>query len=172
METSLACTADVDAALDLIECSLNIFVSTPASAKVSLTHREIDADVTGLWGSLKEIISWEPFTQSCAVFSTYISHVFTGHRESASLNALKKISFGGPERHVFVRPGMTNLTPSPVDCLNVMSRARMSEALLALHRASKVTNFLKSSFNLNSEDGCPVCTTKDTFHIWWYLGRS
>ena len=59
---------------------------------------------------------------------------------------------------------MTNLTPSSVDCLNLMSRARMSEALLALHRASKVTNFLESSFNINSEVGCPVwkCrTSKD-----------
>ena len=136
METPLARAADVDAAQ--IECPLNIFVSTPASAKVSLTHREIDADVTGLWGFLKEITSWEPFTRSWAVFSTYISKVFTGHRESASLNALKKISLGGPERRIFVRPGMTNLTPSPVDCLNLMSRAWMSEALLALHRANKV----------------------------------
>ena len=32
----------------------------------------------------------------------------------------------------FVRPGMTNLTPSPMDCLNLTSRALMSEALLAL----------------------------------------
>ena len=69
------------------------------------------------------------------------------------MNALKRTSLGGPEQCVFVRPGMTNLTPSPVDCLNLVSRARMSEALLALHRATKVTNFLESSFNVNSEVG-------------------
>ena len=56
----------------------------------------------------------------------------------------------------FVRPGMTNLTPSPVDCLNLTSKALMSEAQLALHSASKVTNFLESSFNVNSEVGCPA----------------
>ena len=119
--------------------------------------------ITGLWGFLKKITSWEPFTRSWAVFSTYTSKVFTGQRESALLNALKRTSLGGPEQRVFIRPGMTNLTPSSVDCLNLMSRARMSEALLALHRASKVTNFLESSFNVNSEVGCPVwkcCTTK------------
>ena len=46
METPLARAADADAAL--IECLLNIFVSTPASVNVSLNHREIDAEVTGL----------------------------------------------------------------------------------------------------------------------------
>ena len=46
METPLASTADADAAQ--IEFPLNIFVSTPASANVSLTHQEVDADVTGL----------------------------------------------------------------------------------------------------------------------------
>ena len=46
METPLARAADADAAL--IERPLNIFVSTPASANVSLNHREIDAEVTGL----------------------------------------------------------------------------------------------------------------------------
>ena len=101
-------------------------------------------------------MSWELFARSWAVFSTYISKVFNGHRESASSNALKKISLGGPDQRVFVRPGMTNLTPSPVDCLNLTSRALMSEALLALHSASNVTNFLESSFNVNSEVGCPA----------------
>ena len=101
-------------------------------------------------------MSWEMFGQTWAVFSTYISRVFTGHRESASLNALMTISLGGPDRGVFVRPGMTNLTPSPVDCLNLISRALMSEALLALHRASKVANFLENSFNVNSDVGCPA----------------
>jgi len=68
---------------------------------------------------------------------------------------------------------MTNLTPSPVDCLNLTSRALMSEALLALYSASNVTNFLESSFNINSEVGCPAWkyrTTNDTSHTCWYLG--
>ena len=82
--------------------SLNIFVSTPASAKVSLTHREIDADVTGLWGFLKEIMKLRALHSKLGCLLYIYIQCFTGHRESACLNALKKICLGGPDRSVFV----------------------------------------------------------------------
>ena len=90
-------------------------------------------------------MSWELFARSwAALFYIYFQSFHWAHG-ICSLNALKKIFLGGPNRRVFVRPGMTNLTPSPVDCLNLTSKALISEAQLALHSASKVTNFLESS---------------------------
>ena len=38
----------------------------------------------------------------------------------------------------------------------LLSKAQMSEDVLALHGASKATSFMKISFSINSEVDCPA----------------
>lgn len=107
-----------------------------------------------------------------AVLSSYISSVLTVQRASALSKTAKKTSLGGPKQYVFVDPGIMNFMPPPMGCLNLVSKALKSEALLALHKASNITNLLESSFSTNSAVGGPdrMClTTNDTSHTSWYL---
>ena len=66
------------------------------------------------------------------LFYIYI-HSFHWAQGICLIECLKKISLGGPD-HVFVRPGMTNLTPSPVDFLNLTSRALISSSTCIAQR--------------------------------------
>jgi len=118
--------------------------------------------------SNKGLVISLPVGRRSAVLFSYSLNIETRHNSGSSAKAWKKISFGGPDFLVLVRPGMLKVAPASEKWRYLRSNAWISDDLLPFDKASSMTSFLlkvvRSSSAITGND-CMKLTTWLTFQI-------
>ena len=136
-------------------CALKTEVSMPALDRTYLIHLPTVEVVTGLWGLINEINSFE-LERSFSVRKIYSTNVDMVHKEGSSGKDINLTSSDLPGFEVFKCSAMTKLKQS-WDCfLKLRSNAHNVCSLWAENKAQSITVFIVRVFKLSCSKGNKV----------------